>query len=153
VRHLLLFCSLYFNWKFETLFFCWGWIVLNLFLTFEQKWASCSYKIVLIKNKRSAIFRYFFANFRYFFFRYPPPFPGKLSFFKKYFFLLDTFFKKYRVPVLIRYSVQYFAKYIVIAIGVARNFDGRGNVKKILWHYFGGIFRWRNGNDITEMTS
>jgi len=26
-------------------------IVLNLFLNFEQKLASCSYKIVLIKNK------------------------------------------------------------------------------------------------------
>jgi len=44
---LLLFCSLYLNWKFETLFFCWGWIVLNLFLNFEQK---CSYNIVLIKK-------------------------------------------------------------------------------------------------------
>jgi len=27
-----------------------GEIVLNLFLNFEQKWASCSYKIVLIKK-------------------------------------------------------------------------------------------------------
>jgi len=34
VWHLLLFCSLYFNLKFETLFFCY--IVLNLFLNFEQ---------------------------------------------------------------------------------------------------------------------
>jgi len=40
----------YFNWKFETLFFCRGWIALNLFLNFEQKWASCSYKIILIKK-------------------------------------------------------------------------------------------------------
>jgi len=48
----------YFNWKFETLFFCWGWIVRNLFLNFEQKWASCSYKIVLTeKNKCKTIYK------------------------------------------------------------------------------------------------
>jgi len=47
----------YFNWKFDNLFFFWGWIVLNFFLNFEKKWTLCSYKIVLIKkcsNMRSA---------------------------------------------------------------------------------------------------
>jgi len=29
-------CALYLNRKFETSFFCWGWIVLNLFLNFEK---------------------------------------------------------------------------------------------------------------------
>jgi len=31
------------------MFFCWGWIVLNLFLNSEQKWTSCSYKIDIKK--------------------------------------------------------------------------------------------------------
>jgi len=35
---------------FEILFFCRGWIVLNLFLNFKQKRATCSYKIVLKKS-------------------------------------------------------------------------------------------------------
>jgi len=35
--------KVYFNWKLETLLFCWGWIVLKFW-----KWSSCSYKIVLI---------------------------------------------------------------------------------------------------------
>jgi len=38
------------NRKFETSFICRGWTVLNLFLNFEENWASCSYKIVLIKK-------------------------------------------------------------------------------------------------------
>jgi len=39
-------------------------------------------------------------------------------------------------------------------IGVARNFDWEGpKLEKILWRYFGDIFRWRNGDNVTEMTS
>jgi len=49
VQHLLLFVH-YLHSKYETLFFCWGWLVLNLFLNFEQKCTLCSYKIVLVKS-------------------------------------------------------------------------------------------------------
>jgi len=48
----------YFNWKFETSFFCEGWIVLNLFLNSEQKWASFSYKIVLKKSVTQQVERF-----------------------------------------------------------------------------------------------
>jgi len=37
-----------FNWKFETLFFFWGWIVFFVLKFWAKKSASCSYKIVLI---------------------------------------------------------------------------------------------------------
>jgi len=38
--------------------------------------------------------------------------------------------------------------------GAARNFDWKGpKLKKFLWRYFGDVFQWRNGNDVTEMTS
>jgi len=59
-----LFCSFfvhYFNWKFETLFFCWGWIVLNLFWNLEQKWASCSYKKKCIWTKTGWLVRFCFG--------------------------------------------------------------------------------------------
>jgi len=55
VRHLLLFCLLLQIKIWHFVLFAearivLNLIVLNLFLNFEQKWASCSYKIVLIKN-------------------------------------------------------------------------------------------------------
>jgi len=66
VRHLLLLCSLLLL-KIWDLFFCWGWIVLNLFLNFEQKRASCSYKIFLIKkvvSENKALFAAVCSSFK-----------------------------------------------------------------------------------------
>jgi len=37
--------------------------------------------------------------------------------------------------------------------GVARNFDWEGpKLENFSWGYFGDVFRWRNGDDVTEMT-
>jgi len=38
--------------------------------------------------------------------------------------------------------------------GLARNFDWRRGCQngKILWRYFGDIFRWRNSDNVTKMT-
>jgi len=41
-----------------------------------------------------------------------------------------------------------------LCTGVDINFDGVGpKLKKKLWHYFGDVFRWRNFDDVIEMTS
>jgi len=47
-------------------------------------------------------------------------------------------------------------KYLILIdlTGVARNFDWEGpKLGKKLWPNFGDIFRWRNGDDVTEKTS
>jgi len=40
----------YFNWNLSLCSSAEAGIVLNLFLNFEERWASCSYKIVLMKK-------------------------------------------------------------------------------------------------------